>query len=46
MEKKKYIKPEIKVCQLDTACSILAGSSGTVSGGNEDDWGSDWEYVD
>ena len=39
MEKKEYIKPEMKVYQIETP-SILAGSN-NLEKGTEDDYGND-----
>lgn len=46
MEKKKYIKPEIEVLEIDGDCNLLAGS--TIPKGSEPYPGTDpdWEYVD
>lgn len=45
MEKKKYIKPEITVIEIDGDCQILAGSDTIENGKNLTPvWGD--EYVD
>lgn len=47
MEKKKYVKPEMKVIKIDGDCRILAGSDTIKRASDTDVYGDSWDnYAD